>query len=254
VVDSRRTRIHQTPRSSREWLEHFRDNERPEVLPEGGPRLSEVEREALISSIQEFQLGENSEGRHLRRRAAEYAKESGDEEYLWAMEYFIREEQRHAGYLRDYLASEDVGTVKKRWVDTVFRRLRNLAGFEVSVGVLVTAEIIAKVYHAALGKATRSPMLGRICERILRDEEAHVRFQAERLAILRRDRPELGMKLTRLLHRALFFGACLVVWRNHGKAMRRGGLGLQSYWRRCWEEFDAASSMMEPGSYERLFA
>ena len=123
------------------------------------------------------------------------------------MAYSIRCSRRR----ENSLASEGVGTVKKRWVDTVFRRLRNLAGLEVSVGVLLTAEIIAKVYYAALGKATRSQMLGRICERILRDEEAHVRFQAERLAILRRDRPEFGMKLTRLLHRALFFGACLVV-------------------------------------------
>ena len=145
------------------------------------------------------------------------------------MEYFIREEQRHARYLRDFLASEGFGTVKKSWVDTVFRKLRNLAGLEVSVGVLVTAEIIAKVYYAALGKATRSPMLGRICARILRDEEAHVRFQSERLAILRRYRSELGMMLTRLLHRALFLGACLVVWRNHDEAMRRGGLGLRGY-------------------------
>ena len=252
MADPRANHLHTSPRSSREWLEHFRANEGPEALPEGGPWLSEVEREALIPSIQEFQLGENSEGRHLRRRATQYAKQNGDEEHLWAMEYFIRVVQRHARYLRDYLATEGVGTVKKRWVDTVFRMLRNLAGLEVSVGVLVTAEIIAKVYYAALGKATRSPMLGRICERILRDEEAHVRFQAERLAILRRDRPELGMMLTRLLYRALFLGACLVVWRNHGEAMRRGGLGLRGYWRRCWEEFDAALHMMEPGSYERL--
>jgi hypothetical protein len=82
-----------------------------------------------------------------------------------------------------------------------------------------------------------------------------MRFQVERLAILRRDRPELGMRLTRLLHRALFFGACLVVWQNHGEAIRRGGLvGFGDYWRRCWEEFDAALRMMEPGSYDRLFA
>jgi hypothetical protein len=133
----------------------------------------------------------------------------------------------------------------------LFRKLRKLAGLEVSVGVLITAEIIAKVYYAALGKATRSSMLGRICERILRDEETHVRFQADRLAILRRDRPEIGMKLTRLLHRALFLGAYLVVWRNHGEAIRRGGLGFRRYWRRSWEEFDAALRMMEPGSYGR---
>lgn len=192
--------------------------------PTRSPRLSEAEREAVVASIQEFQLGESSEGRHLHRLAAEYARQTGDEDYPRAVEYFIREEQRHASYLRDFLALEGFGTVKRRWADTVFRRLRNLAGLEVSIGVLLTAEIIAKVYYAGLKGATSSPALRRICERVLRDEEAHVRFQSERLAMLRHDRPQLGRKLTGLLHRTLFFGACLVVWRNHGKVVRRTGL------------------------------
>jgi hypothetical protein len=89
---------------------------------------------------------------------------------------------------------------------------------------LLTAEIFAKVYYAGLKGATRSPALRVICGRILRDEEAHVRFQSERLAMLRHDRPQSGRKLTGFLHRTLFFSACLVVWRNHGKVMRRTGL------------------------------
>lgn len=241
----------QEPRSSREWLDHFRANEEPEVLPEGGPLLSDAERKAVIPSVQEFQLGENSEGRHLHQRSREYAEEAGDEHYLRAVEYFIREEQRHARYLRDFLATEGAGTLKKTWADTVFRRLRNLTGLEVSIGVLVTAEIIAKVYYAALKEATRSPMLRRICARILNDEEAHVRFQAERLAILRWNRTGAAMRITHLLHRLLFLGACLVVWRNHGKVIRRGGMGFAGYWRRCWEEFGAASEIMDPKSYAR---
>lgn len=240
------------PRSSTEWLERFRANEAPEVLPDGGPRLTETEKKAVIASIQEFQLGESSEGRHLHQRAREYAEQTGDGDYLRAMEYFIREEQRHAGYLRDFLAAEGFGTLKKTWADTVFRRLRNLTGLEVSVAVLVTAEIIAKVYYAALEEATNSPMLRGICARILRDEEAHVRFQAERLAVLRRNRPRPAMMLTHLLHHFLFFGACLVVWRNHGEAIRRGGVGFGGYWQRCWQEFGAASKMMDPKSYGSL--
>jgi hypothetical protein len=239
----------QVPKSSREWVEHFRANEKPEALPREGPRLSEAEREAVVASVQEFQLGESSEGRHLHRLAAQYAWRTGDEDYLRAVEYFIREEQRHSRYLRDFLALEGFGTVKRRWADTVFRRLRNLAGPEVYIGVLLTAEIIAKVYYAGLKGATGSPALHRICDRVLRDEEAHVRFQSERLAMLRHDRPRLGRKLTGLLHRTLFFGACLVVWRNHGKVVRRGGLDFRSYWRRCWEEFEAAAEMMDPESY-----
>jgi hypothetical protein len=164
------------PKSSREWGEHFYANERPEALPREGPRLSEAERGAVVASVQEFQLGESSEGRHLHWLATEYARQAGDEDYL-----------------RDLLALEGFGTVKRRWADTVFRRLRNLAGLEVSVGVLLTAEIFAKVYYAGLKGATRSPALRVICGRILRDEEAHVRFQSERLAILR-PRPPGGGK------------------------------------------------------------
>lgn len=219
-------------------------------MSEGGPGLTAAEREAVIPSIQEFQLGENSEGKNLHRCAKEYAEENEDPEYLQAAEYFIREEQRHALYLRDFLASEGFGTVKKRWADSVFRKLSSLAGLESSVAVLVTAEVIAEVYYAALNEATRSPMMRAICCRVLRDEEAHVRFQAERLAILRRNRTKPGMLFTRFLHQALFFGAVLVVWRNHGKAIRLGGFGIRDYWRRCWKQLSIASKIMEPGSYE----
>lgn len=203
----RKSRLFADPLSLREWLECFRANEEPEILPEGEPSLTEAERETVTPSIQEFQLGESSEGKNLHHRAKEYAEENNDPEYLPAIEYFIREEQRHARYLRDFLASEGVGTVKHLWVDSVFRKLRSFAGLEVSVAVLITAEI----YYAALKEATRSPMLRAICRRVLRDEEAHVRFQAERLAILRRNRTKPGMILTRFLHQALFLGAVLVV-------------------------------------------
>lgn len=250
MVDrTKKARVNPGPHSSRDWLADFQANEEPEALPREGPRLSEVEKEAVVSSVQEFQLGENSEGKHLHRLAREYARKSGDEEYLRAVEHFIREEQRHARYLKDFLAAEGFGTIKHRWADTVFRRLRHLANLEVSISVLITAEIIAKVYYAALGEATSSPMLRRICHRILRDEEAHVRFQAERLAILRQTRQRPGMRATTLLHRALFLGACVVVWRNHGKAIRRGGMRFGAYWKRCWEEFEAASGIMDPKRY-----
>jgi hypothetical protein len=42
--------------------------------------------------------------------------------------------------------------------------------------------------------------------------------------MLRHGRPEPGRKLTGFLHRALFFGAILVVWRNHDKIVRRTGV------------------------------
>ena len=94
---------YQVPKSSREWVEHFRANEKPEALPREGPRLSEAEKEAVVASVQEFQLGESSEGMHLHRPAAEYARQTGDGDYLLAVEYFIDTEAARA-FLDDFVA------------------------------------------------------------------------------------------------------------------------------------------------------
>ena len=50
-------------------------------MPGGGLWLSESEKEAVIPSVQEFQLGENSEGKHLYHLAREYELQSVDEDY-----------------------------------------------------------------------------------------------------------------------------------------------------------------------------
>lgn len=52
------------------------------------PRLSEGEKAAVVGSIQEFQLGENSEGKRLHRLARGYAGRVGDGDYLLSAEYF----------------------------------------------------------------------------------------------------------------------------------------------------------------------
>ena len=60
-------------------------------------------------------------GRHLRRgrtRVGVTRLGTRRSPFLRAGEYFIREEQRHARYLRDFLALEGFGTAKRRWADT----------------------------------------------------------------------------------------------------------------------------------------
>ena len=136
--------------------------------------------------MQEFQLGESSEGRHLMTRAIRHAADTGDVDYIPALRLFIAEEHRHARDLGRVLDLAGIPRVGRTWPDTVFRWLRKGAGLELSIAVLVTAEIIAKVYYAALREATHAPVLRRLCDQILADEVQHVRFQAERVAILRR--------------------------------------------------------------------
>ena len=83
--------------------------------------------------------------------------------------------------------------VRRGWTDSVFRWLRNVVGtLEISIGVLVTAEIIAKVYYPALREASGSVVLRAICDQIIRDERKHVEFQTEQLAGLRIGRSRRG--------------------------------------------------------------
>jgi hypothetical protein len=115
-----------------------------------------------------------------------------------------------------------IGRAERAWPDTVFRWLRHRAGLELSITVLVTAEVIAKVYYAALHGATGCAVVRRLCEQICRDEVAHVHFQTERLARLRRGRRRWVLGLMRAAHRVFYFGTCLVVWHKHGRCAREG--------------------------------
>ena len=128
-----------------------------------------------------------------------------------------------------------------------FGALRQLGGLEVSISVLITAEIIAKVYYAALRDSTESSVLRRICDQFLRDEREHVRFHCDYLALLRGSRRPFLFALTEAAQRFLFFGTCLVVWKFHNRAIRKGGMGFSRFWRGCWREMNAAMRHVRSG-------
>jgi hypothetical protein len=234
--------------SSLRWREYFAHNAQHllDIPWDSTHRLAGAEREAIALSVQEFQLGESSEGRHLLARGRGYARRSGDEDYAPALAAFVAEEHRHARELARFMQLEGIDRVGHAWPDTVFRWLRHRAGLELSIVVLVTAEIIAKVYYAALRDATGSPVLRRLCDQILADEHAHVRFQCERVAILRRRRMRWLIPLLDAMHRVLMAGTCLVVWHKHGRALRAGGFGFVRFWRETWHERNAAARIMNP--------
>jgi hypothetical protein len=230
-------------RTSAAWLQHFKLNQRVLVdIPwDTGPELSAGERSALARSIAEFQRGESSEGRHLIRYAESYARERADPDYALAIRLFIGEEQRHAHHLARFLSINDLPLARASVADAVFRRLRNLLGtLEVSIAVLILAEIIAQVYYKALEQATESRILCRLCEQILRDEAYHVQFQAEQLGKLRANRGRLLYATTMLGQRLVFLGTCAVVWIFHARAFRRGKYGFACFWRSAWHHFGEA--------------
>lgn len=233
-------------RSSREWLDYFERNAESllEIPWERGAELTEPEAADIAQSLKEFQAGENSEGKHLFRYSQDYASRSGDVDYVPAIRLFIAEEQRHARDLGRFLTLNHIPLVRTTFPDRVFRRLRNLCGgLEVSIRVLITAEIIAQVYYAVLREATQSVILRRLCDQILGDEEQHVAFQSQQLRKLCAGRHWLGRAVTHGLQRFLYFGTVLVVWLFHRRAIRRGGLSIGGWWQSCWQHFNRAFAL-----------
>jgi hypothetical protein len=238
--------------ATEQWRQHFLDNNSAlmQIPWHLGVCFTPAERDALAESIQEFQLGESSEGKHLMRQAKCYAEAHGDVAYPYTLGLFIAEEHRHARDLGRVLDLAGIPRASHSWPDTVFRWLRHRAGLELSVAVLVTAEIIAKVYYAALREASASPVLQRLCDQISRDEVSHVEFQTQRLAILRRSRSSLTLACFRITHRCFFAVTCFVVWHKHSRAMRQGGFNARRFWWAAHAELTDALDRSDPRHYD----
>lgn len=227
-------------RTSLEWRKYYEENACSllEIPWHIGHELTHREQKAIASSIQDFQTGESSEGRHLFQYAKIHAEQTGDYEYVEAIRLFIAEEQRHARDLAHFLQINQIPLGKMTFTDGVFRRLRQFLGnLEISIAVLITAEIIAIVYYTALRDATNSQVLQALCKQILQDEVRHVEFQAERLGILRANRNWPLLAITNGLQRSLFWGTCLIVWIFHRNVFLKSGYSFVDFWKYCWREF-----------------
>jgi hypothetical protein len=219
-------------------VEYFYENAREPVFPWGDcVRLSGAERRAVIASIQQFQLGEGAAGARMLERAKRFSRASGDLGLIAALKLFIREEQRHSQILARFLQIEDVPCLRKHWVDSIFRWVRGVAGLELCLKILATAEVLARPYYAALHDATSSPLLKSICERIFDEEGAHLRFQAFALSRFRERHSQLMWTLGKAWHAALLAGTAALVWMEHQSVFRAAGWNFRRFWREAWQEF-----------------
>jgi hypothetical protein len=227
------------------WRDHFARNlaTTPFLPWHDAPALSPDERATIQSSIQQFQLGEGSSGSRLLQRGRAFAAKVRDDAFVDALTLFIKEERRHSSHLLRFMQREGIRAVSKHWVDSVFRRLRVLAGLELSLRVLVTAEIIAVPYYRALGAATRSPLLRAISAQILEDEAAHLRFQASMLARLGARRSRGLEWLILRLHRLFLMGTTCVVWRGHGKVFKAARQNYRAFAKDALAEFDGLEGL-----------
>ena len=76
------------------WLDYFKQN-KADRHPVPWRRKLKVEpklRRPLIRSLKRFQVGESRDGKHLKA----CARQTGDKEYMAAIDLFVAEEQEHA--------------------------------------------------------------------------------------------------------------------------------------------------------------
>lgn len=240
------------PWTTAAWVAYFRTNEASgrRIPWDAGAEVTAEELAAIGRSLQAWQLGETSEGHHLRAAASRYAARGGDADYPAAIDLFIREEQRHGEMLGRFLDLAGVGRVQADWGDHLFRAARYcLTNMEAWTTPVVMVEVLAMVYYNALRRATGSRVLRTICTQILADEVPHVRFQCERLAEILRHRPCFGFWLTMQAQRLGFLVVVLLVWLGHRRALRAGGYGWRRYWRAAWDRMNAAWRRMDPRRY-----
>jgi hypothetical protein len=243
------------PWSSRRWCDYFhRQWHRLLVIPwRGGAGLTPAERDLIVPSLRVFQQGEAQEGGHFYRCARAHAEASGDFEYAEAHRLFMGEEKRHGRDLGRFLVLAGAPPLTQMsQLARAFCWCGSRGGLEPALLVILLSEVLALVYYAALRRATDSPVLRRLCVQILCDEKIHVRFQAERLALLRRRRWRLLLTLSHALDAALFVAAGLTVWHGHRRVLRAGGLGFWAFCRRARQAYRTIARLKDPRSYQSL--
>ncbi len=241
-----------TPKTSAQWLAHYQASlDRAMPLSDSDPLLPAEEIARITRSIQAFQKGESSEGHGLQRRGHSYARRHGDPDYAAAIALFIKEENRHAGYLARFMRLQGIPKLTGHsWTDRVFRALRRPAGVETTLRLLVSAEFVALAYYRRLARATSSPLLARICQRILEDEQHHIRFQMQYIHLTNRlTRFGLG-RLMDAGHALLLAGTCLAVWTEHARVLRVEG----GFWRFTREVFGAFRAAQRQGAQDAALA
>jgi hypothetical protein len=240
--------------TSYDWVDYFYQNAPEPVFPwSDGVRLSEAERMAVIPSIQQFQLGEGASGARMLEGAQRFSRATGDLGLIAALKLFLREEQRHSRILARFLQAESARCLRKHWVDTIFRWIRGLAGLELCLKVLVTAELLARPYYAALRDATGSPLLRSICQHILDEEGAHLRFQAFLLERFQKRHGRATQRLTKACHSAFLALTAVVVWIEHGPVFKSAGRTFRQLWEEARQEFETlyGRSAAQPSSNTR---
>jgi len=216
------------------WIGHFRENAgQKRVNWNKGPGITANEIASVLSSLQAWQLGETSEGKHLIAASEKYANKIADPHYVDAIKLFIKEEQKHGNNLGMYLDLISKPRIKQNWGDTLFRKVRYFnTSMELWTLAVITVESTAQLFYQALKDATGCPLLKEICTDILIDEAYHITFQTERLAMIFEPKSEFSKAWRGIAYRYFFHATACLVWFAHRQLFKAGGMSFEKYCRK----------------------
>jgi hypothetical protein len=220
--------------TSNYWIGHFKANALKKrvdwnVMPAITPR----EIVTILPSLQAWQLGETSEGKHLIAASEKYAHKIVDPKYVDAVKLFIKEEQKHGNNLGRYIDRIGQLRVKKDWGDSLFRRVRYFnTNMELWTLAVIVVESTAQIFYQALKDATGCELLKSICDDILIDEAHHITFQTERLAIIFDGKNAFSKAWRKPAYRLFFYATSSLVWFAHRELFKAGGNTFTSYSRK----------------------
>ena len=119
--------------------------------------LSSAERKLISSSIQQFQKGENSDGKNLLSKSAQLY----DMNYTFAIQNFIKEEQNHSKALGTFMDLHSIERIQKHPLDVIFKSLLKFFGIKFQSQSLCAIyrtnflkSILLGLYHSVLMRGT----------------------------------------------------------------------------------------------------
>jgi len=226
-------------KNSNYWIGHFKANALEKRINWNlKPNITPAEMCTILPSLQAWQLGETSEGKHLIAASTKYAHAIGDLPYIEAVKLFIKEEQKHGNNLGMYLDRIGQPRVTKNWGDSLFRRVRYFnTNMETWTLAVVVVESTAQIFYQSLKDATNCELLKQICNDILIDEAYHITFQTERLAIIYDSKNSFSKAWRRIVYKYFFYMTATLVWIGHRKLFKAGGNSFDSYSRKMEHKY-----------------
>ena len=218
-------------KTSHQWIQHFKESAQQQRVDWSlNTDISEQEISTIYRSLQAWQLGETSDGKHLLKAATIYAAQINDPAYIEALSLFIKEEQKHGNNLGTYLDRIGKPRVTSDWGDTLFRKIRYFnTNMEIWTLAVIVVESTAQIFYQSLKDATHCTLLKQICTDILIDEAHHIDFQTERFTIIFKSKTGLWKSISQRLYYCFFFSTAVVVWMAHRQLFKAGGNTFSRY-------------------------